>query len=306
VAAACNKCLNASACTESETCARDPDCYARLYCGRSCFTLDCRQACAAHDAGASDFSNFSAAYFGHCATDCDSGNDWRCVGHASWPTAKDSSTVISMQTGWYGGGAVPFPLAGITMKICDPQNPSKCNPFDQATTDAYGAATLTLPQDPGLPATPSYFEYSAPNIVTELIYQGFAFSEKVARFGGIAVLDVPGLDALAAQAGVTIDPSRGVLSMSTADCDGVPAPGVTFTATGIDEKSTLVYYANGEFTAQAHETDDHGQGVYLNVPQGTVTVTAFPKSLQGKPSGQVTVSVRAGACTFAFADPQAP
>jgi hypothetical protein len=209
-----------------------------------------------------------------------------------------------MQTGWYGGGAVPLPLAGITMKICDVQNPAVCNPFDQATTDDYGTATLTLLQDPGLPATPSYFEYSAPNILTELIYQGFPFSERVATFGGVAVLDAPGLDALAAQAGVTIDQTRGVLSMTTGDCDGVPAPGVSFTATGIDEKSMLVYYSNGEFTAQAHETDAHGQGVYLNVPPGTVTVTAFPKSLQGKPSGQVTVSVRAGALTFAFADPQ--
>jgi hypothetical protein len=308
VAAACTKCINAAACSEHEKCARDPDCNALRYCGHSCVTLfDCRQACrAAHDAGAGEFTAFAALAFGHCTTDCAYGNDWRCVGHVTWPTAKGSSTVISMQTGWYGGPP-PFPaaLAGITMKLCDGQNQTACSPLDQAPTAADGTATLTLLQQPGLPPGPTYFEYSASNIVPEIIFQGFPFSERVATFGGIAVGDPSLFDALVASAGVTPDPSRGLLSMGAIDCFGNPSPGVSFTVTGVDDKSTMAYYSNGAFTTQVHETDAHGQGVVLNVPPGTVTITATPKAL-GRPSSVVAVPVRAGAATFANMPPQPP
>jgi hypothetical protein len=192
------------------------------------------------------------------------------------------------------------------MKLCNAQNPGVCAaPIDQARTAADGTATLTLPQQAGFPPQPTYFEYSAPNVYPEVIFQGFPFSERVATNYGPGVYDPSLNDVIAAGVGTTIDPSRGILTMFAFDCGGNSSPGVSFTVTGTDDKSTLVYYSGGAFTAQVNETDAHGQGGVLNVPPGVVTITATPRVL-GKASSVMTVPVRAGAATFASMPPQAP
>ncbi len=91
---------------------------------------------------------------------------------------------------------------------------------------------------------------------------------------------VPNLAALAligaAGARGTVDRTLGSVFITALDCDGRPAPGLTFaTSKGLAQYATL-YLSNGTVMSSATSTDVSGTGGLLGVPSGFVTISAFP------------------------------
>ena len=101
---------------------------------------------------------------------------------------------------------------------------------------------------------------------------------------------------------MTPDPTRGQIAVQASDCFFAPASDVVFAAQGIDAQTKLVYLAGGTLLPSATQTDIEGFAFLLNVPVGSVTITATPKAL-GSVSSKVSVFTRAGVLTSVLALP---
>jgi hypothetical protein len=76
------------------------------------------------------------------------------------------------------------------------------------------------------------------------------------------------------------------------DCLASYAPDVTFTISPNDPETQLFYARGGIPSVSATHTDDWGLGAFVNVPPGTVEVTATSLAL-GKVVSHATVRVEA-------------
>lgn len=89
---------------------------------------------------------------------------------------------------------------------------------------------------------------------------------------------IPRLVAAAGAEG-SLDPSTGNLFITAVDCDGTPAPGVTYQ---IDRHQSVVapmYVSDGLPSDSAFETDGSGIGGFLGVPAGFVSVAGYNQDL---------------------------
>lgn len=140
-----------------------------------------------------------------------------------------------------------------------------------------------------------YLQITSPGTVPYLYYWGFALSE--AQFfltdgpfnqSAMLVNTSDELQQTASALGVTLDPMRGVVVAVVADSNGGVAPNVRVTSNSTD--SLIREFYGGSTTAAA--TDSSGLAEFLNVPVGTIDLTATPV-VTGKASSRVTVQVRA-------------
>ena len=84
----------------------------------------------------------------------------------------------------------------------------------------------------------------------------------------------PGVQsALNSTLGVTADPTRGSLNLSMEDCNQMSALGVHFTAAPADG-ATAYYSIASAVSGTADATDTSGNGGFINLSPGTLTLTA--------------------------------
>jgi hypothetical protein len=88
--------------------------------------------------------------------------------------------------------------------------------------------------------------------------------------------DIP---AMLGAAGAELDPSTGNLFITALDCDGVPAPGVTYGIAEHQESVTQLYMHGGLPNKTDLVTDESGVGGFLGVPGGFANVTAYNDDL---------------------------
>jgi hypothetical protein len=89
--------------------------------------------------------------------------------------------------------------------------------------------------------------------------------------------DIP---AMLGAAGAELDPTTGNLFITALDCDGVPAPGVTYGIAEHQESVTQLYMHGGLPNKTDLVTDESGVGGFLGVPGGFANVTAYNDDLE--------------------------
>jgi hypothetical protein len=300
-AASCQDCITANYCQVAQMCAVSPDCQAHTFCRLNCVTGDCVGACALADGiGTTIYSKFTTPLIQQCQQSCEIGANWTCVGRVAWPPAKALTRALTVH--------LDPEDAGLTVKLCDGLDVNCANPVgDQiGTTDATGSVTLidsspttSNGQNYGLDG---YLDLAPPatspqEILPTLVYWNFPLSEPDADLVTKIPVFMPGeLDAISNAAGVTRDPSLGIIGLVALDCLGVMAPGVTFALTSGGGADTKIVYILTQGADQLGPTDDNGAALFVNVPAGPVTVTATPIAL-GRVSSRASVFVRAGEIT---------
>jgi hypothetical protein len=134
-------------------------------------------------------------------------------------------------------------------------------------------------------------------VIPELLFWGFPLSEaRLTDQIGTFSQTTATASALSSLLGVPVDLKRALVAVGATDCGINGAPGVTFSISPADA-DTQVFYATGTgFSSADSGTGPQGLALFVNVPVGTVTVTAIPGAL-GHASSVVQGFTRAGTVT---------
>jgi hypothetical protein len=302
-AQACVDCLGRS-CGATETCTTDYGCQLVAHCVASCFTPDCRTECFQGDGGSLFIAQ--AIQVGlQCLQQCDLGDLWSCVGQVSYPLASPGPEDISLTI---TDSQTNNPLEGISVRACPANTDRSCaNPSGMGMTDGSGLVTLTLPtiRSAGYGFT-GYFDITIPTAPSGaqeyLFFLSYPLSVPHAKLG-LSLYSPGELANLLASAAYVPQPMRGNLLVVATDCLTLPAPNVSFVASGTDAKTQEVYQQGTLLNAQATSTDRSGAVMFLNAPAAPITVYAKPASLGGTFSSKVNVFVAPGALSVVQAIP---
>jgi hypothetical protein len=240
-----------------------------------------------------------------CATPCEVGGDWSCVGHVSWPSPQSPDATYHF---WVRDLEKSYPISGVTASVCNSP------PSDDPETPCAGALVTGMTNDAGFvelgpfpiggsgnaPGLNSYLQFLGPSLslIPYYYYWGFPLSQpQVYGTGGLfTTTDAEGVYQ---GTGVTQHPNLGVVIVSVFDCQSQYAPGVVVTldSTDVDAGAIPSCWGEGFVTSQMTTTTDYTGAIGCeNVPTGAIQLTATPIAL-GKPSSTVTAYVRAGAVT---------
>lgn len=99
---------------------------------------------------------------------------------------------------------------------------------------------------------------------------------------------------LAAAAGVSLDPTSGIVIASVRDCDGAAIAGATVTAS--EERAIRYYIVNNLPVISATETSSQGAVGFANVPASTIALNGVSGS--GQAFAPVSVRVKSGALSL--------
>jgi hypothetical protein len=79
-------------------------------------------------------------------------------------------------------------------------------------------------------------------------------------------------------AGGSLAPGTGSVFMTMLDCDGKPAPGVTFAIAEHEREASSLYLDSGVISNTASETDASGVGGFIRIPPGFVEITGIDRN----------------------------
>ena len=309
----CTSCLTSSAaCAALTACASSEGCVAARLCLRSCvsFDYDCQIGCGVtlaytppSDAG-SYLSNTDL--LAPCTGPCQPGTDWSCAGIAAWPVAKWPAVDVRFRLVTFGSSE---PVAGATVKACAKSDNACTSPIGPITTaDADGIVMMSVPTEP-FPFD-GYFDVSSPGyapwLATFYPYLVESTPPLPAATIAQAIVTQSDLAGLCALVGASCDPSLGLIIALPTDCEGVGAPGVSFSGQGLGPSARPFYFSNGLPSADASATQGSSipLGGFFDVTPGLVILTA--RDPAGAVVSSVTVQVRAGAVSAMDLVPSPP
>jgi hypothetical protein len=195
---------------------------------------------------------------------------------------------------------------GASVQACGQFDPACTPALFSTTSDDAGVVTVTLPAGGGVQGygATGYLAIDASAREPQLFFWGFPLSEPSFPSLYDQVPTWTYVDVIAGAVGVTLAQELGTLALIATDCTGSRAPGVRFDVNPKDQRTELFYVSNGKLPSKtATSTDASGVALVANVPVGTLTITAFPDALGGKPSASLQVLTRANAETVAIIVP---
>jgi hypothetical protein len=300
LSAACTACYVQYGCAQGTWCATQSlACLGSQICTDACNPLDwiCLLDCyASHPDDVPDAAwggDFSVAN-AQCGSVCGHDDVWRCVGRAEWPAARTTVVTFKVQVVDVVSGAA---LSGVQLRLCA-NGDTTCStplPTGTTTTDDGGSATITAPAPFG-----GYIEATTVGYPAELSYVYPPIAENLSPddYVGVQLLSSTYVSTLANAVGVPVDPSRGIVIAGPHDCNGEPAPGVSFEIEPKDDAGVVYYLLNGVPTQPPSATATSAPsplGGFVDVEPGSVT---FSATVDGGLVSKVSVSVRPGAVTW--------
>ena len=193
-----------------------------------------------------------------------------------------------------------MPVPNAQVRLCRSIDVDCAMPVGSAVSDAAGGVTFTvdgptaagyvLIQQDGFVQTLYFFN---PPIDHDQTIPPISFASPLANVG------------LLLQLGRQAIPGRGNIVISSQDCAGAPAAGVSYsTASGDGMTSSFYTVGTGGLpSGTATATDQGGYGGIINVPAGTATVTATLDN-PATDLGTISVLVRDGAITYSRVVPR--
>jgi hypothetical protein len=191
-----------------------------------------------------------------------------------------------------------MPFANGQVKLCRKLDVDCTAPVSTAVGDGNGEATFSV----DMVDFAGYLTVQASGIVPTLYF----FNPPVDRDQAVSV----SLASPAAYAGLLLQLGRQPLSghgsivISSADCTGAPAAGVTYTTASGDGATSSFYTVGGLPTVSATATDAQGYGGLINVPAGAATVATSLTSPRTN-LGTISLLVQDGAITYSRVVPLA-
>ncbi len=208
---------------------------------------------------------------------------WGCIGNVEPLQSGGMDTLKSIFLDLITNEAAQ----GISVKLCNKYDTPCSAPLATPTPEADGSVTVTIPSD-----VEAYLEVTGPDY-----YPLIAFLDHDVQAENPVVFVIPSgvAAALADNAGVTIDDTKGILLLRTADCTGSATAGASVSIFPSD-KETRFYTIQNSVTPDATKTDSAGNAGFVNVTPGTVTAhgTIGPG---GQEYGAVQTLIRAGTVT---------
>jgi hypothetical protein len=296
-------------------CRTTPDCTARggAFVGSVCIASVCAtpDASPRKDAtsGAKDGSAVSDAHHDATVDDArekrDAASDavadapvdprWACLGHVQYPEA---STALEALTIPYINLLSNHPIPGIRAQACLKLDPTCDDPVsDAGVTNEAGLVTLSVPSgydgyiqslwEAGLP---SLVYISPPIFKPTTVPAEFLLSKQSIDALAFAVRAPDG-------GPLTLDPNDGIAFLGSYDCQLASASGVSFSISPSSPSSTIAYVIGGNPSTSATETDNFGSAAIVNVPPGSITITATLAATE-QVIGTATGFVQAGVITF--------
>jgi hypothetical protein len=245
-------------------------------------------------------SQVASSFVTSCASECQTGGYWGCVGQVHWPTPKASTCTIHF---WVWDITGP-PIPGATVDVYSPLDVNNVNPLEtpqKQMTDANGRVLLTFDNASVGLGLNGFVHIAAPNYLPTNVYWGFPVVEASVLFSGHLV-GTNGLNELAS-IGLAQDQTKGAINVGVADCRYAFAPGVQVTlSTGAEGGPAEPQGLSTTTYQPTMTTDATGHMLFLNVPVGLTEITATPPS-KGKPSSQVIVYVAANTLTEVYMPP---
>jgi hypothetical protein len=293
----CADCL-ARNCGATKACTTDYGCELVGHCVDSCFTPDCRTECFQNDGGSLFIAQ--AIQVGlQCLQQCDLGDLWSCVGQVSYPLTVPGPADITLTINDQQTNA---PLQGLTVSACQAGTDRTCpHPTDTKMTDPNGVVTLKLPMvaNAGY-GFQGYFDVTFPTSSGSqeyLYFLSYPLSVEHAKLG-FSLYTPTELASLLNIPSYVPDPTRGNIQVEATDCLTLPAPNVTFDASGTDGKTLEVYQQMTYLNPQASATDRSGTVFFLNAPAVPITILAKPASIGGAVSSKAVVFASPGALSI--------
>jgi hypothetical protein len=316
-AAECQGCLGTTDCAAERACASSVECVAYAQCLHTCWTPDCRLACAtATDGGWIDpDAGVNAARVPYasvidptatCNTACAVGNNWTCLGHVSWPMVTTGGTTLTTTVIDQLGSA---PVVGAEVSLCRFTDPTCSAPIKSAISDQNGNVTLDIPGTVLGIGSDDYVQITSPdgNVVPTLDFLGYPVSRPRAPIAEpyATVLSPTELTTLASLLGIDAGLASiyGIAAFEVFDCNGLPSPGATVSIEPMAPQAVPFILTPGETpTTTATATTSIGVGGFAAVPPGTVTLTATPQGMR-ESSSRAQLLVRAGTDSIIYLFP---
>ncbi len=262
-----------------------------------------------------DASDAAAAGDAAPANNVDASGPWGCLQLPDEPLDPNLRVTVTVQAfdalqnataaGFVDGGsdlttlsAAWFP--GVSVRSCYLRDPG-CVATGSApvvTNDA-GEAVFHLTGD-----FAGFFELTRPDLVPWSVFPQNLLAGQASTYLPAWGLSPGGFRLLASAitpTAVSLDTDGGLghAFVQVFDCQDHQAPGVQLAYSGVGSETVVWYMKNGIPSTSATQTDAYGIGGVVNVPVGSLTVTAVVA--EGHDAlGNAEVLVRPGALTLAF------
>jgi hypothetical protein len=208
---------------------------------------------------------------------------WGCLGEPEGPPVQEMVEVKVQFLDLITENGV----SGADLKLCKSFDPLCNTPIATKTSDAQGFASITLESD-----FQGFVEVDATGYLPEIIVMD---AYAAAKNGDILLIPEGAAVALSQQAGVPIDPMKGIIIGRTADCQLDRTEGVSVSlspSTG----ETRFYVINNLITKSADRTDKSGNSGFVNVDPGSPEIRAT-LGPDGEEITRIATLVRAGTVT---------
>ncbi len=240
---------------------------------------------------------------------------WRCLAEdAPTPPPPASTAQVQVRACNFIDNCTT-PVTGLSARLCAQRNVGCTNPLEEGIFDENGDGVLTFEVPTSSPSGfNGYLEVtSATALCTDAQFGSFGpmlcglspgcdpaapdercrapvFARAMLFFNPPIYQDVSApislplipsaeIPAMLTAAGAQLDPSTGNLFITALDCDGVPAPGVTYGIAEHQDSVTQLYMHGGLPNKTDLVTDESGVGGFLGVPGGFANVTGYNENL---------------------------
>ncbi|HVH44678.1 MAG TPA: hypothetical protein VM925_20135 [Labilithrix sp.] len=229
---------------------------------------------------------------------------WGCLGNMPPVPFPDKSTPVHFRAR-FEGLLTQLPLDALPVKACTLLDLGCAQPVDgPRDTDAEGVIDMVVHH-----GFRGYLDIGATeahsDLMPSLLYALPVPNKTVAPQDPPPVwnlLTKNEFEFAAGSVGKTLNPSFGHLFFAAVDCQGITAVGATLQAETITAE-TFTYYTDAQGTPSITQarTSQSGNGGFLNLPVGTVTVRLSRED--GELIGSHNVIIRAGSITYMLFGP---
>ncbi len=209
------------------------------------------------------------------ATQSDAGSSgpWGCIGNVGWvsPNPSEPLTRVMMFQKLVGRQ----PMTNLDVLVCPPFDLQCSSPLATATTDEDGLAELPLYRGFDghvfVPSVPTM-----PDMLPTLVFFLPPPQESVTEAPATVVLSTfDEISAVASMGGVDLQQGYGQVTFTAFDCEEERAAGVSVSVEPSTGETAPFYVSDNGFPSPAMTaTSSTGEGAIINVPPGTITVTA--------------------------------
>lgn len=221
---------------------------------------------------------------------------WTCLGEVQWPepvpgdTVSYSMQVIELNT--------QEPPADLQVLVCNALDIECVAPVaGPLVVDGDGWMTVEL--DNGFTG---YFDVTSPSTMPAMLFQTKPITEDVSDPLPIQILTPQTLNLLALVGGYEVNEERGHALVLTSDCNGDIAAGVQLSTDSEDPEIEGFYLINEYPSLTATATDQSGNGGFINLPPGWVSVISTVEATS-EHIGSTRFTVRAGTIAYLSAMP---